>query len=281
MGSSASHPRPDIQRRITGRRWKIYRPFVEDDGASSHRSPSPRPRMGYDTPITEEHNRMADYIPSTGQFLVAGQNGVSRSAGINMFWEPTTPRRPHLESSRQRQTVLRLGLASITIRPGTGCAGLWQNPPNSASPMYSRLLFPRLRLRNFLLRHPARCDSRELLHFRRLLALPTPQNVASFVGTYAYEPRNIQPGRVHQSNANVERELPGNVLLTAGYAGSVGGHLLLVGNDLNTSSPGLQNHPAYTLGCFLERSLYLSYTPPTSTRSCLRRRGRQLITRCR
>ncbi len=50
---------------ITGRRWKIYRPFVEDDWRIM---PSLTLNLGVawdmTTPITEIHDRMADYIPS-------------------------------------------------------------------------------------------------------------------------------------------------------------------------------------------------------------------------
>jgi hypothetical protein len=75
-------------------------------------------------------------------------------------------------------------------------------------------------------------------------------NPNCFVGSLNWEPQNNQPGRVHQYNVNVERELPGNVLVTAGYAGSTGGHLLLYGNDLNTQSPSACGTVAgYTIGC--------------------------------
>ena len=81
-------------------------------------------------------------------------------------------------------------------------------------------------------------------------ALPTPQNASTFVGTFYYQPQNFQPGRVHQYNVNVERTLPGDVLLTAGYAGAIGGHILTIGNDLNTNSPsGCGTISGYTLGC--------------------------------
>ncbi len=79
-----------------------------------------------------------------------------------------------------------------------------------------------------------------------------------------YQPTNFQPGRVHQYNANVERQLPGNVLLTAGYAGSTGGHLLVIGNDLNTNSPSACGTiSGYTLGCLPGGAPYIyPYNPP-------------------
>ena len=92
-----------------------------------------------------------------------------------------------------------------------------------------------------------------------------------------YKPTNFQPGRVHQYNANVERELPGNILLTAGYAGSIGGHLLVIGNDLNTSSPsGCGTISGYTLGCLPGGAPYLyPYTPPNFNAILLYRRPGQ------
>jgi hypothetical protein len=84
--------------------------------------------------------------------------------------------------------------------------------------------------------------------------------VTSFTGTYAYQPTNFQPGRVHQYNANVERQLPGNVLLTAGYAGSVGGHLTVIGNALNVNSPSACGAVSgYTIGCMAGGAPY-AYT---------------------
>jgi hypothetical protein len=58
---------------------------------------------------------------------------------------------------------------------------------------------------------------------------------------------------------NVEHQLPGNLVLTAGYAGSHGSHILVTGNNLTTGSPSacgtVQN---YTLGCNFNGSPYTS-----------------------
>jgi len=254
---------------VTGRRWKIYRPFVEDDWRVT---PSLTLNLGLawdmTTPITEEHNRMADYIPATQQLLIAGQNGVSRSAGINMFWGAYEPRLGLTwKVLRSDKTVLRLGFGIYHDSSwNQGAQGLWQNPPNLGESDHFPATFSAgcafstsycASLPNATAENPPTASG-------GFLALPTPQNVAGYVGTFNYEPPNIQPGRVHQYNANVERELPGNVLLTAGYAGSVGGHLLVIGNDLNTSSPsGCGTIPGYMIGCLPTGAPYIyPYNPP-------------------
>jgi len=84
------------------------------------------------TPVTEVHNRMADYIPSTGALLIAGQNGVSNSAGINMFWGAYEPRvGATWKVLGSDKTVLRLGFGIYHDSSwNQGAQGLWQNPPN-------------------------------------------------------------------------------------------------------------------------------------------------------
>src|SRR5579875_3701948 len=118
---------------VTGRRWKVIRPFFEDDWRSLP-SLTLNLGLGWDltTPITEIHNRMADYIPSTGQLLLAGQNGVSRSAGINFYkggYEPRVGLAWKVLGSDK--TVLRAGFSiQHDSAWNQGAQGLWQNPPN-------------------------------------------------------------------------------------------------------------------------------------------------------
>jgi hypothetical protein len=231
---------------VTGRRWKIYRPFVEDDWRVT---PSLTLNLGLawdmTTPETEIHNRMSDYIPATQTLLIAGKNGVSRSAGINMFWGAYEPRLGLTwKVLNSDKTVLRLGFGIYHDSAwNQGAQGLWQNPPNLGESD------------NF--DGPVSLAS-------GFQALPTAQGVADFQGSFNWQPTNFQPGRVHQYNVNVERQLPGDVVLTAGYAGSVGGHLLEYGNDLNTSSPsGCGNIPNYTIGCLPDGAPYnYPYNPP-------------------
>jgi hypothetical protein len=282
-GSAAGNPEADLLMGITGgaihdqtydgattgRRWKIYRPFVEDDWRVT---PSLVLNLGVawdmTTPISEIHNRMANYIPSTGQLLIAGQKGVSRSAGINMYWGAYEPRVGLAwKVLGSDKTVLRLGFGMYHDSSwNQGAQGLWQNPPNLGESDQ----FPATFLAGcaFATSYCATTlNQTPELNFNLssgFTALPTAQNAANFVGTFYYEPPNFQPGRVHQFNANVERQLPGNVLLTAGYAGSVGGHLLVIGNNLNTDSPsGCGSISGYTLGCLSGGAPYsYPYTPP-------------------
>jgi len=254
---------------VTGRRWKIYRPFVEDDWRIT---PSLTLNLGLawdmTTPITEEHNRMSDYIPSTQQLLIAGQNGVSRSAGINMFWGGYEPRLGATwKIAGSDKTVLRLGFGIYHDSSwNQGAQGLWQNPPNLGESDQFPTTFSAgcAQAYSFCASIPGTTVENVPTTSGGFTGLPTTQTVATFGGTYYYERPGFQPGRVHQYNANVERQLPGNVLLTAGYAGSTGGHLLVIGNDLNINSPsGCGTIPGYTLGCNPDGTPYFyPYNPP-------------------
>ena len=260
---------------VTGRRWKIIRPFVEDDWRVT---PSLTLNLGLawgiTTPETEIHNRMSDYIPQTGQLLIAGQNGVSNSAGITMYkgaYEPRVGLTWKVMGSDK--TVLRVGFGIYHDSAWSqGAQGLWQNPPTlgESDQLPATYSTGCAFASSFCASIPGNTPelgaspATGFTLSNGFPSLPTPQNAATYVGTFNYMPTNYQPGRVHQYNANVERELPGNILLTAGYAGAIGGHILSGGNNLNTSSPsGCGSISGYTLGCNPDGSPYFyPYTPP-------------------
>src|SRR5260370_19716751 len=80
--------------------------------------------------------------------------------------------------------------------------------------------------------------------------ITSPPDPASFTGTIQSQNLNFKQGRVQQFNLNIEHQLPGNLVLTAGYAGSRSDHILVDGLNLNVGSPGACGVVSgYTLGC--------------------------------
>ena len=58
---------------VTGRRWKMYRPFVQDDWrVTNNLTVESRSGMGLVTPITENQDRQANFDFSTLQYVIAG-----------------------------------------------------------------------------------------------------------------------------------------------------------------------------------------------------------------
>jgi hypothetical protein len=163
--------------------------------------------------------------------------------------------------------VLRLGFGIYHDSSwNQGAQGLWQNPPNLGESDQFPATFSAgcAFATSYCATTLGQTPELNFTLSTGFTPLPTPQNAATYVGTFNYEPPNFQPGRVHQYNVNVERQLPGNVLLTAGYAGSTGGHLLVIGNNLNTSSPSACGSVSgYKLGCLPTGQPYIyPYNPP-------------------
>jgi hypothetical protein len=234
-----------FQGAVTGRRWKTYRPFVEDNWRPF---PSLTLNLGLGwnltTPVTEEAGRLANYVPSLNQILVANQNGVNASAGVTMDWKAVEPRiGATWKIFGSEKTVLRLGYAMFHDGAWSqGANGLWQNPP-------------------FLAESDNFAPTPLADSFQKFTTAPT---LDTFSGSLYYQPTDFKLGRMRQLNANIERELPGGVVLTAGYAGSVGSHILVIGNDLNVTSPAACGVvPGYTIGCLPGGGVYTpSFSPP-------------------
>ena len=253
-----------FQGAVTGRRWKSFRPFVQDDWKVV---PSLTLNLGLawtmTTPTTEQHGRLANYNTTTGTIEVANQNGVSSSANVNMDWTALEPRVGAawkvLGSDR---TVLRAGYALYHDSAwNQGAPGLWQNPPflgetdafTGAGCAYAT---------SYCATKLGQAPSAISLS-SGFATLTTPPTASSFTGSFYTQPSNFKLGRVQQFNVNVERQLVGNLVLTAGYAGSRGTHILVAGNDLNTSSPSACGTVSgYTLGCLATGA---PYVPPYST----------------
>jgi hypothetical protein len=215
---------------VTGRRWKLNRPFVEDTWrVGKNLTLNLGLAWALMTPQTEVGNRMSDFDPATGQFLIPGVNGIGASAGIKMDWTAWEPRLGAAwKPFGSGNTVVRGGYAIFHDSSwNQGDQGLWQNPP-----FYG-----------------------ESFEFggnmsQGFVTYPTAPAPADFEGTILSQDRNFKQGRIQQFNVNVEQQIPGQIVLTVGYAGSRASHILEYGNDINVASPSACGTvTGYTLGC--------------------------------
>jgi hypothetical protein len=236
---------------VTGRRWKLYRPFVQDDWRiGKNLTVNLGLAWALVTPVTEAHNRQADFNPANGQFLIAGQN-AGAAAGIQMDLTALEPRAGVAwKPFGGDKTVIRGGYAIYHDSSwNQGAQGLWQNPPYYAESdgfaFGGACTFA-----------TSACATKYGLPPSALSVsdgfpiFKTPPDPNSFTGTILAQNLDFKQGRIQQFNINVERQLPGEVVLTAGYAGSRSSHILVDGNNINVGSPGACGSVSgYTLGC--------------------------------
>ena len=237
----------------TGRRWKIFRPYVQDDWRAT-KNLTVNLGLAWDitTPIAEVAGRQANFNFATGQFSVPGVNQVSDGAGIQTFWRAFEPRIGLAYKVRgSDKTVVRAGYAIYHDSSwNQGAQGLWQNPPFYAES--DRFAFG------------GACTFTKAACAGQFGLTPTPaislsegfqifngQPIpSSFTGTILSQNPNFEPGMVQQFNVNVEHQIPGDIILTVGYAGSRGTHMLIDGNNLNINTPSACGAVlGYTLGC--------------------------------
>ena len=79
------------------------------------------------TPLTEEDNHLSNFVPSLGKLLVAGENGVGRTAGVNTDYSDIGPRFG-FSASLPSQMVLRGGYG-LAYYPNNKNAGRVHEEP--------------------------------------------------------------------------------------------------------------------------------------------------------
>jgi Carboxypeptidase regulatory-like domain len=267
MGVFAAHDQTFLGA-TTGRRWKLLRPFVQDDWrATSNLTLNLGLAWALVTPETEIDNRQANfdiqnlkwYVPSGSPELSDCTTCVATDGRVGIQFDKTA-----LEP-RIGFAWKPMGSDKMAVRGGysifhdsawnQGGQGLWQNPPYYAEvdPCTFCLAFGSAfgsLSGGFLL--PAGTAS--------ALAVPggaiynSPVNPQFYTGSIQSQNRNFRQGIIQQFNLNVERQMPGNVVLTVGYAGSRSAHILVSQLNENLSSPsacpgGANFTPGYTVGC--------------------------------
>jgi hypothetical protein len=243
----------------TGRRWKLFRPFVDDEWRVT---PDLTLTLGLAwalvTPITEAQNRQANFDFASGKFFVAGSAPFGscticvRSDGHVGIQMDKTALEPRIgiawKPLGSQKTAVRAGYAIFHDSSwNQGAQGLWENPPYFAE---SDNFFGPCPFNNSGQAVPKNCGNRYLFLDSTLNPITSPPSPQSFPGALQSQNLNYKQGRVQQFNLNIEHQLPANVVLTAGYAGSRSSHILVDGLNLNVGSPAACGVvPGYTLGC--------------------------------
>lgn len=258
MGVFAAHDQTFFGA-TTGRRWKLVRPFVQDDWrVSNNLTVNIGLAWALATPETEVQNRQANfniqnlmwYVPKGSPTLSSCTVCIPTDGRVGIQFDKTALE-PRIGFSWKpmgsEKTAVRAGYAIFHDSAwNQGGQGLWQNPP------YYAEVDPC----TFCLTYGVAAGSLSggfLVNGSPLLA---PQNPANYTGTIQSANLNFKQGMIQQFNLNVERQLPGNVVLTAGYAGSRSQHVLASQENENLNEPsacpgGTNYNPAnnYTLGC--------------------------------
>lgn len=243
----------------TGRRWKMFRPYIQDDWRVT---PSLTLNIGLawalTTPVVEAGNRQANLDIASGKLLVAGNISTAgctfcarsdAAAGIKLDKTALEPRiGVAWKPFGNQNTAIRAGYAIFHDSSwNQGAQGLFENPPYFAESDNFTGLCP---FGNATAASPAPCGLQ-----RTFLPLITaPPNPSSFPGAFQTQNVDFKQGRVQQLTLNFEHELPGAVVLTVGYAGSRSSHILVSGLNMNlnppSACPGQANAVAgYTFGC--------------------------------
>jgi hypothetical protein len=250
----------------TGRRWKLFRPFVQDDWrVTSSLTVNLGVAWALATPTTEVQNRQANFDIQTLQWYVPkGSPAISGCtscvttdgrAGIQFDKTAIEPRIGlSWKVMGSDKTVIRAGYGIMHDSAwNQGGQGLWQNPPYYAEvdPCPSDFCLGYQSafgsLSGGFLVDPTTPSSTAVTGGA---VLSGPVNPASYTGTIQSMNRNFRQGIVQQFNLNIEHQLPGNIVLTTGYAGTRSTHLLVGQANENLTSPSACGVVAgYTVGC--------------------------------
>ncbi len=164
------------------------------------------------TPDTDAHDAISIFNPATASVQVAGQNGVSDSAGIKTDYGSIAPR-IGFAASVTPNTVVRGGFGMVYFRDNTGPSSAYLNPPfvttYAPNPLTTSLSTP--------------------------LPLPVPGSTTALSGALSGMQLNYKDSYVEQFNLNVEHSFGGTVA-TVGYVGNLG-RRLRIRPDINLAPP--------------------------------------------
>jgi hypothetical protein len=246
----------------TGRRWKLFRPFVEDTWrVSSDLTLNLGLAWAIVSPVSEAHDRQANFDFNSGRFFIAGSAPIDplcticvrSDSHVGIQWDKTAFE-PRIglawKPFGSQKTAVRAGYAIFHDSSwNQGGQGLWENPPYLAE--LDNFPVPPCPFNNAGSATPDNCGNQRLF----LPTITAPPNPQLYPGALQVQNLNFKQGRVQQFNLNIEHQLPGNIVLTAGYAGSRSSRILAGQVNENVGSPSACDpanenfDPNYTVGC--------------------------------
>ncbi|MGA2978223.1 MAG: carboxypeptidase-like regulatory domain-containing protein [Terriglobales bacterium] len=263
MGVFAAHDQTFLGGTV-GRRFKMVRPFVQDDWrVTSNLTLNLGFAWALVTPETEVKNRQAEfnvenlkwYVPAGSPAISGCTTCITTNGRVGIQFDKTALE-PRIglawKPSGSDKVVVRAGYAIYHDSSwDQGGQGLWQNPPYYAEvdPCTFCLTYGVAAgslSGGFLL--PANTAS--AINVPGGAIYNAPVNPQNYTGSIQAMNLNFKQGSIQQFNLNVERLVPGNVVLTVGYAGTRSHHILVSQLNENITSPSAcGNVQGYTLGC--------------------------------
>jgi outer membrane receptor protein involved in Fe transport len=220
-----------------GQRQWVYAPYGQDDWrVTDNLTLNLGLRWEYNQPWYEVYNRQANFGLISGTEYLAGQSNCPYSSCTGLYnsydrdWEPRIGF-AYSPSMLGKSTVIRGAYTISSFLEGTGTnLRLPLNPPfqEETAAIYntgSELYFP---------------GSTTDQGYTVLRASTNPLAGALI---RLWDP-NVQPAIVQQWNFSVEHQFPGQMLLSVGYVGQHGTHLMIPMPYLQKRLPGLAGCPA-------------------------------------
>lgn len=185
------------------------------------------------TPYAEKHGFISTFDPSSGQLLVAGQNGVSNTAGVQTDYQGLQPRLG-VALNLSHGLVVRGGYGIVFFPDNTASVADMKNPPFTSS----------LSTCGVMAISPVKCPA-PMTTFANGFVAPNPTLPTNPLYTIpdATDP-NFKTAWVHQLNATMQKELHGNVL-TVSYIGEFGRDLIQTLTDFNAPPPNTASGAAF------------------------------------
>ena len=196
-----------------GQRKTIYGLYVQDDWrATDTLTLNIGLRWEYHTPLVEVEDRQANFGLFSGQLMLAGKDGNSRAL-YNPYRKDFQPRLGFAwtPSFTGKKLVVRGAYTISSFMEGTGTnLRLPLNPPFLAE---------------FETVYQSTLTNLPTTNLDQGLSGLNPKNPYIGANIRLWDP-NVRPSEVQQWNLTLEHQLPGNSVLSVGYIGQHGTHLI-------------------------------------------------------